>query len=270
MVVCRGGVIGANRWLAKVRRASPTFSTSFHYYHHYYYCCSILERSTQGQRQQQQQQRRRQRQLSSSAVSAKKLLLTTTATFLGHDRPSPVAAMANPNLSSHEQWPAAKVRDTFLDFFKQKGHTFGKSNVFFFELVLVLFANKVNTVPSSSVVPHNDPTLLFANAGMNQYKAIFLGTVDPNSDFAHLKRAVNSQKACKDWIAMGEFAANCEITVYPCWWETQCKLESVDMISPIADFSLPKDLDDVGKDSYHHVKVLTLCNNQMLTSLDIL
>jgi hypothetical protein len=29
---------------------------------------------------------------------------------------------------------------------------------------------------------------------MNQYKAIFLGTVDPNSDFAHLKRAVNSQK----------------------------------------------------------------------------
>ena len=35
--------------------------------------------------------------------------------------------MANPNLS-HEQWPAAKVRDTFLDFFKQKGHTFGASN----------------------------------------------------------------------------------------------------------------------------------------------
>ena len=49
-------------------------------------------------------------------------------------------------------------------------------------------------MPSSSVVPHSDPTLLFANAGMNQYKAIFLGTVEPTSDFATLKRATNSQK----------------------------------------------------------------------------
>ena len=52
----------------------------------------------------------------------------------------------------------------------------------------------ISTVPSSSVVPLSDPTLLFANAGMNQYKSIFLGTVDPQSDFASLKRAVNSQK----------------------------------------------------------------------------
>lgn len=52
-------------------------------------------------------------------------------------------------------------------------------------------------VPSSSTIPYEDPTLLFANAGMNQYKSIFLGTVDPNSDFAKLKRAVNSQKCIR-------------------------------------------------------------------------
>ncbi|KAI9767534.1 MAG: Alanine--tRNA ligase [Geoglossum simile] len=70
-----------------------------------------------------------------------------------------------------DQWPAKHVRDTFLNF-KERRHTF---------------------VPSSSVIPPNDPTLLFTNAGMNQYKSIFLGTVDPYSDFAKLKYSTNTQ-----------------------------------------------------------------------------
>lgn len=97
--------------------------------------------------------------------------------------------MASAN--SEEQWNAVRVRNTFLDFFKKNGHTFGMMTQVVKISILEL---KRCTVPSSSVVPHSDPTLLFANAGMNQYKSIFLGTVDPSSDFAQLKRAVNSQK----------------------------------------------------------------------------
>ena len=48
----------------------------------------------------------------------------------------------------------AEIRRQFLDFFKKKGN------------------EKVNR---SSLVPHNDPSLLFANAGMNQFKDTFLG-----------------------------------------------------------------------------------------------
>ena len=65
------------------------------------------------------------------------------------------------------------VRAAFIEFFETKGHT---------------------AVPSSAVVPLSDPTLLFTNAGMNQFKPIFLGTADPNSDFARLTRACDAQK----------------------------------------------------------------------------
>ena len=84
---------------------------------------------------------------------------------------------------------ARQIRSGFIDFFKSKDHQF---------------------VPSSPIVPIGDETLLFANAGMNQFKDIFLGLAP-----APYRRAANSQKCLR---VSGKH----------------------------------NDLEEVGKDTYHH------------------
>jgi alanyl-tRNA synthetase len=66
---------------------------------------------------------------------------------------------------------SAEIRQAFLDFFKERGHT---------------------VVPSASLIPTDDPTLLFTNAGMNQFKDVFLGV-----GTRPYKRAADTQKVMR-------------------------------------------------------------------------
>ncbi|HIE03744.1 MAG TPA: alanine--tRNA ligase, partial [Candidatus Latescibacteria bacterium] len=66
---------------------------------------------------------------------------------------------------------SAEIRERFLRFFEERGHL---------------------RVPSSPVVPYDDPTLLFTNAGMNQFKNIFLGL-----ERRSYKRATSAQKCIR-------------------------------------------------------------------------
>lgn len=66
---------------------------------------------------------------------------------------------------------SSEIREQFLDFFKKKHH---------------------KIVPSSPVVPYDDPTLLFTNAGMNQFKDVFIGT-----GTREYKRAADTQKCIR-------------------------------------------------------------------------
>ena len=68
-------------------------------------------------------------------------------------------------------WSGNEIRSKFLEFFKGKGHT---------------------VVRSSSLVPHGDPTLLFTNAGMNQFKDVFLGLEKRDYD-----KATTAQKCVR-------------------------------------------------------------------------
>jgi alanyl-tRNA synthetase len=74
-------------------------------------------------------------------------------------------------MTTSEKWTGDKVRSTFLKFFEERGH---------------------KLVRSSSLVPANDPTLLFTNAGMNQFKDVFLGL-----ETRDYKRATTCQKCVR-------------------------------------------------------------------------
>ncbi|MDR3624168.1 MAG: alanine--tRNA ligase [Chlamydiales bacterium] len=72
---------------------------------------------------------------------------------------------------NHKLHETDRIRQDFLNYFKKNGHAI---------------------IPSSPVIPHDDPTLLFINAGMNQFKDVFLGKT-----VRDYKRAATSQKCIR-------------------------------------------------------------------------
>ena len=74
---------------------------------------------------------------------------------------------------------SATIRQKFLDFFKEKGH---------------------DIVESAPIVVKDDPTLMFTNAGMNQFKDMFLGTKKAKS-----KRVADTQKSAVDKRIVHEY-----------------------------------------------------------------
>jgi alanyl-tRNA synthetase len=84
---------------------------------------------------------------------------------------SPTGGNAAPSSAVAARFTAARVRKDFLEFFAARGH---------------------RIVPSAPVFPRDDPTLLFTNAGMNQFKDVFLGT-----GRRYYKRAADTQKCIR-------------------------------------------------------------------------
>src|SRR6266851_2524105 len=120
-----------------------------------------------------------------SALNQLRILPVTTGVCVTPSTPNPTLALPGAlcdnrgliegNVSGAQTqpkfWSGNEIRETFLRFFEGKGH---------------------RRVRSSSLVPHGDPTLLFTNAGMNQFKDVFLGLEKRDYD-----KATSAQKCVR-------------------------------------------------------------------------